>query len=167
MRALRPALAAALLLSGGIAQAGSPCGDPGQHSGDFRLGRWRVSDAKGVFHGIDEVTRGPDGCGLVEHWHGQEGIEGTSISFYHPATGEWTQNWMSPTEAISLTGRLDRNGALRASGTITHYNAKDPHPFRGNWVPQDDGSMVQEFFEQDPETKQWSPWFVATYKKMS
>jgi|SRR5579859_2069448 len=165
---IRILIALALLSVGGIAGAAeSPCSDPGQHSWDFWLGRWRVTDAKGVFHGIDEVTRGPGGCGLVEHWHGQEGGEGTSINFYAPATGEWTQYWMSPTENIALKGKLDSNRALRTTGTITHYNAKEPHPFRGNWVPQDDGSIIQEFFEQDPATGHWAEWFVATYKKMS
>ena len=161
------ALAAFLFAAGGLAYAGSPCTDPGQHGWDFWLGRWRVSDAKGVFHGIDEVTRGPNGCGLIEHWHGQEGIEGTSLNFFAPATGEWTQYWMSPTESIVLKGKPDSTGSMRTIGTITHYNLKEPHPFRGNWVRQDDGSIIQEFFEQDPATQKWSEWFVATYKKMS
>ena len=164
---VRVLLALILLAASNGALADSPCAESGQHDWDFWLGRWRVSDAKGVVHGIDEVTRGPSGCGLVEHWHGQKGIEGTSINYFAPATGEWTQYWMSPTETIVLKGKLDSHGAMRTAGTITHSDAKESHPFRGNWVPQSDGSMIQEFFEQDPATGRWEEWFVGTYQKMS
>lgn len=163
-------LAAALLSPSGLVHAGTPppatlCADPAYHGWDFWLGRWQVTDPQGVLQGTNEITRGPGGCGLLEHWRSQQGGEGLSVNGYDPFTGEWTQTWLSGSESISLKGKIDKDGALRTSGTITSFGARESQPFRGNWIPLPDGSVRQEFFIQNPKTKEWSSWFVGHYSK--
>lgn len=163
-------IAAALLSVAGLAHAGTPptCTGPEHHRLDFWAGKWQVFDNKGVLHGINEITRGPGGCGLVEHWQGlKEGNVGTSLNGYDPVTEEWTQYWVSPTETATMKGKFDKDGALRMTGTITYYSAHEVHGFRNDLIPNPDGTLRNNAFEQDPKTGQWSEWFTGYYKKIS
>ena len=163
-------IAAALMSFSGFAFADvtPTCTGPADHAVDFWLGKWQVMDKKGVLHGINEVTRGPGGCGLIEHWQGlQPGNVGVSLNGYDPVSGEWTQYWVSPTETAIMKGKFDKDGALRMTGTITYYNSHETHGFRNDLIPNPDGTLRNDSFEQDPKTGQWSDWFIGYYKKAS
>jgi len=134
------------------------------HQWDFWLGKWRVTDPAGTFQGTNVITRGPSGCGLVEHWKDANGTEGMSLNGYDAVRRTWTQFWVSPGAVIRLEGRIE-DGVMHMEGSIS-YNRKDvQHPFRGVWTPLPDGSVKQEFFERDGAT--WSTWFTGIYRRQS
>jgi hypothetical protein len=143
----------------------SLCSSPEFHQWDFWLGAWRVTDQKGVFQGTNEITRAPSGCGLLENWRGAGGGQGMSFNGYDTVRKTWTQLWISPSSFIRLEGRLDEHGVMRMAGTISYSDKELERPFRGNWSLQRDGTVKQEFFEFDPETKVWSEWFTGIYRR--
>jgi len=163
-------IAAFLLSTASFAHAdvAPTCTGADNHRLDFWLGKWQVFDSKGVLHGTNEITPGPGGCGLIEHWQGlQPGNVGTSLNGYEPATEEWTQYWISPNETAYMKGKFEKDGVLRMTGTITYYSSHEVHGFRNNLSPNPDGTLRNDAFEQDPKTGQWSEWFTGYYKKAS
>ena len=140
------------------------CSAPEFHQWDFWLGAWRVTDPAGKFQGTNEITAGPGGCGLVEHWTGSGGSQGQSFSGYDNTRKSWTQLWISPAEVIRLEGKRDSHGALRTEGTISYNGSGVEHPFRGYWTPQSNGAVKQQFFEYNPKTKSWAEWFTGIYR---
>lgn len=148
-----------------LAQAAKPCDAPGFHGWDFWLGSWRVTDPQGALQGTNDITRAPSGCGMIENWTSAQGGRGTSFNVYDATRGTWTQLWASPGVVIRLEGTADEHGAIRTEGEIAYGKTRVVHPFRGVWTPNPDGSVTQEFFEQDPATKAWSQWFKGVYRK--
>ncbi|MBV8976752.1 MAG: hypothetical protein JOZ13_05165 [Alphaproteobacteria bacterium] len=163
-RRLAAAVIAGAAVIPGTLDAATPqsCVSPQERQWDFWLGEWRVSDPAGVFQGTNIISRGPKGCGLIEHWTGAQGNEGMSLNGYDAVRKTWTQFWISPGLAIRLEGRFEK-GALRMEGTISYNKTGIEHPFRGVWTPMQDGTVKQEFFEQD--NKRWNTWFTGIYRR--
>ncbi len=142
-----------------------PCSTPGHHSWDFWLGSWRVTGLDGSFKGTNEITLAPSGCGLVENWTSAGGGKGTSLNVYDPVRQTWTQLWVAPGYMIRMEGPVDAKGAVTMSGVIGYFQRKVEHPFKAAWTAQPDGSVKQEFWEQDPATGQWAVWFTGIYRR--
>ncbi len=138
-----------------------PCNTEQHRQFDFWIGKWDVHDAQGKHVGENEITRA-DACYLLESWRGDSGSRGMSLNFVDPATGKWTQDWVDNSGGrIEISGSWSE-GALRLEGTHTLPNGTK-RPFRGTWIPLEDGRVRQYFEEIADEEKGWAPWFDGYY----
>lgn len=133
---------------------------------DFWVGDWEVFDPKtGNKIGENRITTRERGCLLVERWTANSGGTGMSMNFYDPLESAWRQVWQSAAAFIDYTGGLDDQGRMLLEGTI-HYNARNTsNPFRGRWTPRADGTVLQEFWQLDEESGEWTVWFSGEYRR--
>lgn len=134
---------------------------------DFWAGAWNVTDPAGNAAGVNEITLEEGGCLLVERWTGAQGGSGTSLNFVDPKTGQWRQIWMSQGALIDYSGGLDEAGAMLLEGEITYTRSGKSFPFRGLWTLNDDGSVMQDFKQYDPEKAAWTDWFTGIYRRQA
>ncbi|MGK7295615.1 MAG: hypothetical protein ACNS61_07310 [Candidatus Wenzhouxiangella sp. M2_3B_020] len=132
---------------------------------DFWVGDWEVFDPESDRKlGENTITLREKGCLIVERWNGARGGTGMSMNFYDPLKKAWRQVWQSPWGFIDYTGGADEQGRMVLEGTI-HSNARGTSSdFRGRWTPNDDGTVLQEFWQRNAETGEWDPWFVGEYR---
>lgn len=142
-----------------------PCEDEIYHAFDFWIGDWDVYDTDDNLVGTNSITRAERGCLLVEHWTNTGGGTGQSYNFYDPVTDKWRQLWVSSGSVIDYSGGLTDTGTMRLEGEIHYRGAGNSAPFTGEWRLNEDGSVTQHFRQQDPETGEWSDWFVGKYVK--
>ncbi len=72
-----------------------PCRfDPAARAMDRWIGSWNVTNPSGP-GGSSVVDRTFDGCLIVEHWTGQFGERGVSLTSYDAATRRWFQHYVS------------------------------------------------------------------------
>ncbi|MGD2133762.1 MAG: hypothetical protein PVI23_13290 [Maricaulaceae bacterium] len=131
---------------------------------DYWVGHWDVYAPNGNFAGENLISLRENGCLIIEEWTGAGGGSGTSMNFYDTGMGAWRQIWRSPGAVIDYAGGLDDDGAMFLEGTISYDAGGEPAPFRGKWTLQEDGSVLQEFWQQDTETGEWGSWFVGEYR---
>lgn len=132
---------------------------------DFWVGDWDVF-APGTDRKLGEnsIELRESGCLIVERWTDARGGTGMSMNFHDPLEGAWRQVWQSPWGFIDYSGGLDDAGRMVLEGTI-HYNARGTsRDFRGRWTPNDDGTVLQEFWQRSDETGEWEAWFVGEYR---
>ena len=159
---------AAALSSTVLAQdpARSPCTEDSGPARDFDfwVGQWQVVQPdSGDPAGNNRISVREGGCLLVEDWQGASGSTGMSINFQDPQRGAWRQIWQSAGALIELEGGLDDDGRMAMDGTIFYHARGEQFPFRGRWTPRDDGTVLQEFWQQG-EGGEWSSWFVGEYQ---
>ena len=65
-----------------------------------------------------------------------------------------------------MEGPPVEEGRLDLVGTITYANRPEPRPFMGRWTAREDGSVLQEFWERNPETGEWGNWFKGVYTRV-
>lgn len=132
---------------------------------DFWIGEWAVFDPdSGRKLGENTITLRENGCLIVERWRSVGGGTGMSMNFYDPLQGAWRQVWQSAAGFIDYAGGLDDAGRMVLEGTL-HYNGRgEAVDFRGRWTPNDDGTVLQEFWQRDVESGEWSNWFVGEYR---
>lgn len=141
-----------------------PCDSVEYHAFDFWLGDWTVTDLAGEQAGTNSITREEDGCLIVERWTSARGTTGQSYNFYNPGDGKWHQLWVSPGAVIDYEGGINQRGHMLLEGSISYRNG-DTYPFRGSWVPNEDGSVRQHFEQFNPDEDSWEDWFIGTYRK--
>ena len=134
---------------------------------DFWVGDWEVTDPDGVFQGENTVSSRDGGCLIVEEWTGAGGGEGVSLNFVDPSSGAWRQVWRGTGVVIDYEGGLDADGAMVLEGAIVYAADGRSAPFHGRWTARNDGSVLQEFWEQSPESGDWEVWFVGVYRPKS
>ncbi|MEM5518237.1 hypothetical protein WNY37_14855 [Henriciella sp. AS95] len=171
---LKQALIASLLMCAGGAYAQeddateaskpSPCSSEPYRAFDFWLGEWTVKDPVDVLAGTNVITSEENGCLIVERWTGAEGSTGQSYNYFNPVSGMWRQVWVSPGAMIDYEGGINQRGQMVLEGEISYRNG-DKFPFRGEWTPNDDGSVRQHFEQYNPDTNEWDDWFVGIYRK--
>lgn len=132
---------------------------------DFWLGEWDVFDPEsGRKLGENSITLREQGCLIVERWRGEQGGTGMSMNFFDPLQQAWRQVWQSPWGFIDYTGGLDDAGRMVLQGRI-HANVRGTaSDFRGRWTPNDDGTVLQEFWQRDADGGEWRRWFVGEYR---
>ncbi len=131
---------------------------------DFWVGTWEVfNPANGNKAGENVISVRENGCLILEEWTSGGGGTGTSMNFYDPAQGAWRQVWRSAGVFIDYAGGLDADGAMAMEGAITYDVSGQTAPFRGKWTARDDGSVLQEFWQQDADGA-WNVWFVGEYR---
>ncbi|MEO1015145.1 MAG: hypothetical protein AAFX08_08150 [Pseudomonadota bacterium] len=131
---------------------------------DFWIGVWDVALPDGTRAGENIITTVDGGCTLLEDWISANDGEGLSLSFVDAATGKWRQVWSSPGVTIDYSGGLD-GAAMALEGTIAYAETRETFPFRGRWTPLDDGTVLQEFWQFNPESDEWDVWFAGVYTR--
>lgn len=147
------------------AQAAPSCDGPAYRAFDFWVGEWNVRQPDGSGNGYNVIAPINRGCALLETYSAGGEPGGQSYNFYDPVRDTWTQLWLSPGVIIRMEGPITEPGTLTLSGTITYANQPAPRAFTGRWTAQADGSVKQEFWEQDPESGTWSNWFTGIYTR--
>lgn len=142
-----------------------PCQGEAFAQFDFWLGTWEVYDPSGKYAGENVIRKKQRGCLITESWKGAGGSTGESYNFYNPATEKWQQLWVSPGTIIDYEGGLTEAGSMKLEGTITYTGNGDVFPFRGEWTPNEDGTVTQAFEQYDPATEEWKGWFTGIYSK--
>lgn len=145
-----------------VAASPGPCDAPVYHEFDFWIGEWSVYDPAGNLAGTNSIQPAESGCLLIERWTNTAGGTGQSYNFYDPGIGKWRQVWVSAAGVIDYAGGLTETGSMYLEGEIRNRGAA-PAPFTGEWTANADGSVTQHFRQQDPETGEWSDWFVGRY----
>ncbi|WP_375210094.1 hypothetical protein [Hyphomonas jannaschiana] len=148
------------------AAAPAACDAPVYHQFDFWIGEWAVYDPAGNLAGTNSIQPEESGCLLVERWTNTAGGTGQSYNFYDPGIGKWRQIWVNAAGVIDYAGGLTETGAMYLEGEIRNRGAASA-PFTGEWTANADGSVTQHFRQQDPETGEWSDWFVGRYVRKS
>ncbi|WP_424341555.1 hypothetical protein [Henriciella sp.] len=141
-----------------------PCTSAPYRAFDFWLGEWDVTGPRGQAAGQNSITSEEDGCLIVERWTGAQGSTGQSYNYYNPVSGMWRQVWVSGGALIDYEGGLNQRGQMVLEGTIDYHNG-DSFPFRGEWTPNEDGSVTQRFEQYNPDTDAWDEWFTGIYRK--
>ncbi len=144
---------------------------------DFWVGTWRVVDANPeaetpTVYGRNVISKREGGCLLVEEWTGAQGSSGLSMNFVDPDTGKWRQVWMNTGVFIDYAGEREGD-QMRLEGEIV-YNpstsaaeGQEPaarFPFRGSWTLRDNGDVLQEFWQFNPQSEEWDVWFAGLYQ---
>lgn len=141
------------------------CEEPPYRAFDFWLGEWEVRTPGGQLAGHNSITSINNGCALLESYSQQGNPAGQSYNFYDHVRESWTQIWLSPGVIIRIEGPISDPGTLTLTGTITYMNQDAPRAFVGRWTEQEDGSVRQEFWEQNPDTGEWGIWFTGIYTR--
>ncbi len=130
---------------------------------DFWLGDWNVYAPNGQLAGVNRITKTESDCLIRENWLSAAGTSGFSMNFYDVSVESWRQVWVSLGAQIDYIGGLDEAGSMRLEGEIHSPRTGTSAAFRGGWTLQDDGTVLQEFHQQDGETGEWSVWFIGRY----
>lgn len=152
-------LAAALALaqpSPTAAVAGGACSGPAYHQFDFWVGDWTAYDPGGVDALAKvSVTRGADGCALLETVTPAKGPPSVALIAYDSDATLW--RWTAVAgdgSAISLQGGM-QNGEMALEGELA--GAADGRLAR--IVLKTQGAAVSESAERSKDGKDWSTWF--------
>lgn len=130
---------------------------------DFWLGDWNVYQGDGTLAGVNRITKTDNGCLIRENWRSAAGSTGFSMNFSDVGGASWRQIWVSQGAQIDYSGGLDEAGVMRLEGLIRYPATGVSAPFRGAWTLRDDDTVLQEFQQQDPETGEWTIWFIGRY----
>ena len=165
-----PAIAAVLALATASALGQAPqkppprCVDPVYRQFDFWIGRWEVTNLKGVKVGDSEITREEDGCLIVEHWTSASGNHGQSYNFYDAGRKVWRQVWVAPGEMTDYAGSLNAKGEMALDG-VSQQSGGHTQKSRGLWTANADGTVTQNFKVWDPGKKAWVEDFTGIYSR--
>src|SRR3954452_2411831 len=83
---------------------------------DFWIGDWDVLDPDGKHVGRSRITSMFDNGMVHEHWRGDGGVEGRSVSAYDASRGVWHQTWMDSTGGVLLLDGGMRDGVMVLEG---------------------------------------------------
>lgn len=133
---------------------------------DFWVGEWRVTwkTPQGQpAEGRNSIQRVLNGCAIEEHWHGGDGSEGKSLTFFDPAAKRWHQTWIDNTaQPLFLDGSFE--------GTSLVLKGKSGEGFRQTfhritWSPVAGG--VRQHWEQSGDGQAWETVFEGKYEPAS
>jgi hypothetical protein len=134
---------------------------------DFWVENWGLylTDG-GAQAGTTKVEKLESGCLIRESFTGVYGYTGTSISFFDPATGKWTQTWTNDHGNVNhFVGEL-RDGAMHLEGLMYPYNA-EPLPIHMTLTPNPDGTIHLLTQISRDGGKTWEVRFDAVYRKLA
>lgn len=149
-----------------LAEPTEPCSAEMYRAFDFWVGEWQVHTPKGQLAGTNTISVEESGCLLLENWKNTAGGTGQSYNYYHPGDGKWHQLWVSRGAVIDYAGGLTDSGSMRLEGEITYQADGRKARFTGEWIPEEDGSVLQVFKEWDASKSQWQDWFTGRYTRV-
>ncbi|MDO1558021.1 hypothetical protein Q0812_01090 [Brevundimonas sp. 2R-24] len=169
---LRLMTAAALAVSApALAQTPPPGPPPGcaavPHANefDFWVGEWNVYGRNGQLGGSSRISKRSSGCAVLEEWTNAGGVEGLSLNFVDPDSGEWRQEWMGTNNYAGYRGALNARGqmVLHAEQMLFGRNGiVQRGPIRGAWTPLPNGHVIQHFQTRNADGT-WSDSALLTY----
>ena len=62
-------------------------------------------------------------------------------------------------------GGLTESGTMRLEGEITYQADGRTARFSGEWIPEDEGTVLQVLQEWDAQAGQWQDWFTGRYSR--
>jgi hypothetical protein len=142
---------------------GNACSSAEFRQFDFWMGRWSVTDSSGNPMGRSEITREADGCGILEHWTGGDGISGTSINYYDRHDGRWHQDWVG-----GGGGVLHLSGGIEGKAMVMTGEREGPRGHvtdRISWEPLPDGRVKQEWTLSSDGGRSWKRVFLGFYTR--
>lgn len=142
-----------------------PCTGEAYRAFDFWVGEWDVHMPDGTLAGTNIIEPINGGCALLERYTVGGTLYGQSYNFYDPVRETWTQIWLSPGVIIRMEGPISEDGVLALHGTITATTQAVTQAFVGRWTLQDDGTVLQEFWSQNPESEEWTNGFTGIYSR--
>ncbi len=127
--------------------------DDPSHAFDFWIGEWEVRDPDGNHVGRSSITDLYGTGALAEHWRGDRGVVGHSLSAWDAERGCWHQTWVDSTGGVLLLDGDVREGAMVLEGIdadarqrITWTRAGDE--VRQVWATsKDDGQPWETAFD--------------------
>lgn len=131
---------------------------------DFWVGEWRVTwkTPQGQpAEGRNSIQRVLDGCAIEEHWHGDDGSEGKSLSFFDPSAQRWHQAYVDKTAQPLLLEGAFEGRSLVLTGKSRRGGLETFH--RITWSPLADG--VRQHWEQSANGRTWETVFDGRYEK--
>ena len=143
------------------------------HEFDFWIGEWDVFGPEGRQVGRNTITSmfaNPAASGMLhEHWHGNGGVEGRSMSAYDGTRGRWHQTWMDSTgDMLLLEGGLV-DGAMVLEGRAPSGDdptAVDRQRITWTRVSDPDGAEVRQLWESSSDDgKTWTVAFDGRYRR--
>ncbi len=107
---------------------------------DRWIGKWNVTNARGA-GGTSRIERIFDGCTIEEHWTGEYGERGTSLTYYDTQGGHWVQHYVSDRAiGTDYVGTASENKVVFvASGPQPQARTRMTYTFLG------DGRVEQQF----------------------
>jgi len=145
------------------ADIAKPCDAKEFRAFDFWIGEWRVTwkTPQGQpAEGRNSIKRVLDGCAIEEHWHGNDGSEGKSLTFFDPAAKRWHQTYLDKTaQPLMLEGNIEGD-SLVLTGSRDQEEFTTFH--RITWTPAARG--VRQRWEQSHNGQLWETVFEGTYQ---
>ncbi len=123
------------------------------HAFDFWLGEWDVHDPEGRLVGRNSVTAPFDTGAVAEHWRGNGGVVGHSLSAWDTSRGCWHQTWVDSTGEILLLDGGVQDGAMVLEGIDADARQRITWTQEGDGVRQlwetskDDGTTWETAFD--------------------
>lgn len=133
---------------------------------DFWLGRWSVGPPGQAPGGRNEIVRLAQGCALLERYHNAAGYSGSSLNWYDPSRGTWTQQWIDSSGVIlHLSGGLDAEGRMVLAGA-ERETPQGPVRDRITWIPRADGVVEQVWDVSGDGGATWRNVFTGEYRRL-
>ena len=134
----------------GIERKQYPCRfDPAARAMDHWIGAWNVTNPNGP-GGTSVVDRLFDGCVIEEHWRGQYGELGTSLTSYDAVSRLWHQHYVSDRAAVT-----EYDGTVSGS-SVVFVGRNAAGPVRMTYVFLDDGRVEQRFETSSDGGSTWT-----------
>jgi hypothetical protein len=130
-----------------------PCTAPEHRQFDFWLGEWDFVVPGTPPGATNSISADADGCAINENFLTPTGVNGRSVSFYHPANGQWHQTYID-----SNGTRLQMSGGLEG-GAMLLYTAPAS---RFGWAPGADQVRYYGESSTDGGTS-WTVTFDSRY----
>jgi len=130
-----------------------PCRfDPTARAMDRWVGKWTVTNPSGP-GGSSIVERDFDGCVIVEHWTGQFGERGMSLTSYDTSAHRWVQHYVSDKgTATDYSGAAGESSVVfTAAGPTAQSKTRMTYTFLG------DGRVEQRFDASIDGGVTWTP----------
>ena len=143
-----------------------PCAEAPYRAFDFWVGEWTVHRAKDdQIVARSKIEEASAGCALRETWMPFNGLHGTSLSAYDPASRTWQQLWVG-----AAPGRVYfEGGPVDGKMVLTGYWGKDkdgnPSLVRMTYSRREDGSVRQHGEASSDNGLSWSDSFDFIYRQ--
>lgn len=141
-----------------------PCATAEHRGFDFWIGDWTVTTPDGKPAGTSRIESVLDGCALLEHWEGQGGGAGKSLTLFVAADKQWNQTWVDAAgNRIVLTGGLDNSRMVLRNAWTTPAGVHMRSEL--SWTPQEGGTVRQVWRQSQDDGRTYQTTFDGIYRR--
>ena len=161
---LAVAVAPAAAQQATVSAPAKPCATTEHRAFDFWIGEWDVTTPDGKPAGTNHIESVLGGCALLEHWEGQGGGAGKSLSLYVAADKAWNQTWVDAGgNRIVLIGGLEGARMVLRNAWTTPKGVRMRSEL--SWTPQPDGSVRQTWKQSQDDGQTYQTTFDGIYRR--